>query len=122
MTFCARLPTSSGMPLRTRLASACSASFSVSAAKPTHQGPSCSLATSARMSGLFELHLRAPPPSLVFLSFCALTFFTRQSATAATAMKMSASMALAMTASCICRAVVTDSEVTPRGTAARWRP
>ena len=37
-------------------------------------------------------------------------------------MKMSASMALAMTASCICRAVVTDSEVTPRGTGSAVAP
>ena len=75
------------------------------------------------MSGLGSNSIcGAPPPSLVFLSFCALTFFTRQSATAATAMKMSASMALAMTASCICRAVVTDSEVTPRGTGSAVAP
>ncbi|CUJ95461.1 Uncharacterised protein [Achromobacter xylosoxidans] len=69
------------------------------------------------MSGLGSNSIcGAPPPSLVFFSFWLLTFFTRQSATAATAMKMSTSAALAITASCIWRAVMTDSAVTPRGT------
>ena len=71
----ARLAASSGTPFFARLAFACCASVSLSAAEPTQNGPFFIAATWARMSGFSASS--SVRPGAPFLIFCAARFFTR---------------------------------------------
>ena len=88
---------------------------SVSAAKPTTSRGRCFFrpATLARISG-FSTSPRRGGPDAPFFNFDAPAVSTRQSATAAAAMKMSAGRACS-TAASISRAVSTRSVSTPSG-------
>ncbi len=65
---CTRLAASKGSFLRRRFASACSSSFSLSAAKPTQKGGFGRFATDSTMSGFRASSSAGTPPS--FLIFC----------------------------------------------------
>src|SRR4029077_9731321 len=67
---CARFAASSGIPFFLRFAWALASRSSVSAAKPTQNGPFGSAATSARMSGFgSRSRLRWPLPRLILCDF-----------------------------------------------------
>src|SRR4051794_25862324 len=109
------LATIQSQPLRASFDLALSMRCSVSAAKPITSGGrlSVSLEIVARISG-FSTSWSGGMPAEVFFSFCSPSLATRQSATAAAKIAMSAGSA-ACTCSSICRADSTCLTVTPWG-------
>ncbi len=111
----------SGIFFDASLRRALSTTSSLSAANPTQKGGEGRAATVARISALGANSSAGAFALESFLIFSVLGFATRQSATAATEMNTSAGK-LAITASCISRAVVTSMRRTPRGLASDVGP
>src|SRR5215216_4386129 len=109
------LATIQSQPLRAILALALSIRCSVSAANPITSGgrPSFSFAIVARISG-FSTRASGGMPAAVFFSFCSPSLATRQSATAAAKIAISAGKA-ASTRCSMSRADSTRITVTPAG-------